>query len=101
MADGASTSDARRTWDMAAPGWAKWEQAFCAGLRDPTETLLDMAGIGPGMRILDLASGPEARTIQVARRVGPEGASALSAAGLSARHRPSTFSASQVLMSDW
>jgi hypothetical protein len=36
MADG--NTDLRSTWESAAPGWAKWEQQFSAGLFDATET---------------------------------------------------------------
>jgi hypothetical protein len=32
----------RNTWKKAAPGWAKWEEAFSAGLSEATETLIDM-----------------------------------------------------------
>jgi ubiquinone/menaquinone biosynthesis C-methylase UbiE len=73
MADGTSKSELRRTWESAAPGWAKWEQVFSAGLFEATEALLDMAGIGPGMRVLDLACGAGDQTMRAAERVGPNG----------------------------
>lgn len=66
-------SDLRNTWESAATGWAKWEQVFSAGLSDATDTLIDMASIGPGMRVLDLACGVGSQSIQVAKRVGPSG----------------------------
>jgi ubiquinone/menaquinone biosynthesis C-methylase UbiE len=66
-------SDLRNTWESAAPGWAKWEQEFSAGLFDATETLIDMAGVEPGMRVLDLACGAGSQSMQAARRVGPAG----------------------------
>jgi ubiquinone/menaquinone biosynthesis C-methylase UbiE len=68
-----STSELRNTWEKAAPGWAKWERVFSAGLSDATDTLIDMAGVRPGMRVLDLACGAGSQTIQVAKRVGPSG----------------------------
>lgn len=66
-------SELRKTWEKAAPGWAKWERAFSAGLSTATDTLIDMAGIQLGMRVLDLACGAGSQTIQAARRVGPNG----------------------------
>jgi len=41
--------------------------------RTATDALIDMAGIRPGMRVLDLACGAGSQTIQVAKRVGPNG----------------------------
>jgi ubiquinone/menaquinone biosynthesis C-methylase UbiE len=66
-------TEMRRTWESAAPGWAKWETVFAPGLADLTETMLDMAGIGTGMRVLDLACGAGSQTLQAAERVGPKG----------------------------
>lgn len=66
-------SELRGTWEKAAPGWAKWENDFSAGLSAATDTLIDMAAIRPGMRVLDLACGAGNQTIQTARRVGPSG----------------------------
>jgi ubiquinone/menaquinone biosynthesis C-methylase UbiE len=73
MAANTSRSELRNTWEAAAPGWARWEQAFSAGLVVATDALIDMAGIRPGMRVLDLACGAGSQTIQAARRVGPNG----------------------------
>jgi ubiquinone/menaquinone biosynthesis C-methylase UbiE len=55
ITEDASKSELRKTWEKAAPGWAKWERAFSAGLSPATDTLIDMAGIQVGMRVLDLA----------------------------------------------
>ena len=73
MAGNRSPSALRTTWESAAPGWAKWERAFSAGLTGATDALIDMAGIRSGMRVLDLACGAGAQTIQAAKRVGPNG----------------------------
>lgn len=74
MTPTASQSELRATWESAAPGWAKWEQPFSAGLSGATDALIDMAGIEPGFRVLDLACGAGSQSIQVARRVGANGA---------------------------
>jgi ubiquinone/menaquinone biosynthesis C-methylase UbiE len=72
-AETATKSELRSTWETAAPGWAKWENDFSAGLSAATDTLIDMAGIRTGLRVLDLACGAGNQTIQTARRVGPSG----------------------------
>jgi ubiquinone/menaquinone biosynthesis C-methylase UbiE len=63
----------RNTWETAAAGWAKWEHQFSAGLSAATDMLADMAGVRPGMRVLDLACGAGNQTMHVAERVGPNG----------------------------
>ena len=73
MTDNTSKSELRNTWESAAPGWAKWEPVFSASLSTATDALIDMAGIRPGMRVLDLACGTGSQTIQAAKRVGPNG----------------------------
>ncbi len=66
-------TELRRTWESAAPGWAKWEGAFAEGLANATDTMLDMAGVDPGMHVLDLACGAGSQTLRTAERVGPQG----------------------------
>lgn len=73
MADSTPASELRRTWEAAAPGWAKWEHVFAASFARATDTLIDMAGIRQGMRVLDVACGAGSQSIRVAERVGPEG----------------------------
>jgi SAM-dependent methyltransferase len=63
----------RDTWEAAAPGWAKWEEKFSAGLDDVTDALLDMAGVEQGMRVIDVACGAGSQSLRAARRVGPTG----------------------------
>ena len=66
-------SELRKTWESAAPGWAKWEDVISSGLAGVTDTLISMAEIGAGSRVLDVACGAGAQTIQAAKRVGPDG----------------------------
>lgn len=73
MCPAAATPDPRTTWERAAPGWARWEHAYDAGFAEATEALLDMAGVGPGMRVLDIACGAGGQTLLAARRAGPAG----------------------------
>lgn len=73
MADDAVKSEVRRTWESAAPGWAKWEHVFATSLSGATDALMDMAGVRRGMRVLDVASGAGSQSIQLAKRVGSDG----------------------------
>jgi len=73
MVDGTMKSELKKTWEMAAPGWAKWEHIFAQGFSEATGVLLDMSAIQPGMRVLDLACGAGSQSIEAARRVGPDG----------------------------
>ncbi len=73
MGDNTLKAEQRSTWEAAAPGWAKWEEKFSAGLAEATDVLLDMAGIRLGMRVLDLACGAGSQTLRAASRVGPTG----------------------------
>jgi ubiquinone/menaquinone biosynthesis C-methylase UbiE len=73
MADDTLKSELRNTWESAAPGWAKWEHVLAKSLSAATETLIDMAAVRPGMRVLDLACGAGSQSIQTAMRVGASG----------------------------
>ncbi|GAA1578790.1 methyltransferase domain-containing protein [Kribbella sancticallisti] len=66
-------ADARQQWESAAPGWARWEPTVAAWMKPATETMLDMAGVDTGARVLDLASGAGSQTLDAARRVGAQG----------------------------
>src|SRR5262249_26521468 len=57
----------------AAEGWRRGaaQRAERRGLA--TETMLDLAGIVSGSRVLDVAAGTGEQTILAARRVGPGG----------------------------
>lgn len=61
----------------ASPGgaaaWEQGQESRDALLGPATETLLDLAGIGPGDRVLDVAAGTGEQTVAAARRVGPGG----------------------------
>src|SRR2546423_647922 len=53
-----------------------WQRAAAgrdAVLTPATEQLLDLAGVGPGSRVLDVAAGTGGQTLQAARRAGRSG----------------------------
>jgi ubiquinone/menaquinone biosynthesis C-methylase UbiE len=60
-------------WDHAAAGWDLHTPQIRAWLRNATDAMLGMAGIGPGMHVLDVAAGAGDQTLDVAARVGPSG----------------------------
>lgn len=63
----------REQWQAAAKAWNDWGQLLRAWLGPATEIMLDMAKIGPGDRVLDIAAGAGDQTLQSASRVGPNG----------------------------
>ncbi len=63
----------REQWEVAAAAWHRWGPTLAAWLGPATETMLDMAGVGEGSRVLDVAAGAGEQTLAVARRVGPSG----------------------------
>ena len=56
---------------VAAAGWQRGA-AGRADLRSITDRMLELAGIRPGHRVLDVAAGTGEQTLMAARRVGPE-----------------------------
>lgn len=60
-------------WQAAATAWNAWGPLLRSWLGPATELMLDMANIGPGSRVLDVAAGAGDQTLQAAERVGPGG----------------------------
>lgn len=60
-------------WENAAPGWAKWESATAEWAEPATQAMLELAGIAPGIRVLDIACGAGSQTLSAARIVGTHG----------------------------
>ena len=63
----------REQWQAAARAWNDWGPLLRDWLGPATEIMLDMAAIGPGHRVLDVAAGAGDQTLQVAKQVGPNG----------------------------
>jgi ubiquinone/menaquinone biosynthesis C-methylase UbiE len=63
----------REQWQAAAEPWYRWGPTLEEWLGRATETMLDMAEVGPGSRVLDIAAGAGGQTIVAAKRVGPSG----------------------------
>jgi SAM-dependent methyltransferase len=64
----------RVQWQEAASAWHRWGPFLERWLGPATEQLLDLAGVGDGSRVLDIAAGAGGQTIAAARRVGDTGA---------------------------
>ncbi len=64
----------RAQWQDAAGAWRRYDPVFDRWLGEATEAMLDLAHIGPGSRVLDIAAGSGGQTVVAARRVGPGGA---------------------------
>ncbi len=65
--------DTRAQWESAAEAWHRWGSFIGRWLAPATERMLDMAGIGQGDHVLDVAAGAGEQTLTAARRVGPGG----------------------------
>ena len=63
----------RDQWQQAAAAWHRWGPTLDAWLGPATAVMLDLAAIGPGDRVLDVAAGAGEPALSVAARVGPTG----------------------------
>ena len=57
----------------AGEAWRKYDELESRLTAPVSERMLDLAGLRPGMRVLDLASGRGEPSLRAARRVGPLG----------------------------
>src|SRR3954452_8829454 len=63
----------RTQWEQAAEAWHRWGPTLEVWLGPATEVMLDLAAVGPGSRVLDVAAGAGGQSLAAARRVGPAG----------------------------
>lgn len=63
----------RQQWEDAAQAWDAWGPVLEEWLGEATARMLDMAGIGTGSRVLDVAAGAGGQTMAAAQRVGAAG----------------------------
>lgn len=63
----------REQWDVAAPGWKKWSGWLDRFAGSVSARLVEMAGIEPGNRVLDVAAGYGEPAMTAARKAGPDG----------------------------
>ncbi len=63
----------RQDWGNVAAGWKQWWKTIERGAQPVSNRLVELAGIQPGQRVLDVATGIGEPAVTVARRVGPTG----------------------------
>ena len=63
----------RQQWQSAAKAWNDWGGTLRSWLGPATETMLDMAGVDRGSRVLDVAAGAGGQSLQAAVRIGSKG----------------------------
>lgn len=63
----------REQWQNVAEAWHRWIPLLSQWAGPVTELMLDLARIGSGTRVLDLAAGDGDQSLMAARRVGPTG----------------------------
>ena len=63
----------RQQWNTAATGWRKWSELIDRGASHISERLVELAGVEPGSRVLDIAAGYGEPSLTAARVAGPEG----------------------------
>jgi SAM-dependent methyltransferase len=63
----------RSQWNQSAQGWNDHTAQIRDWLRLATDAMLDMAGVRPNARVLDVAAGAGGQTLDIAQRVGSNG----------------------------
>jgi ubiquinone/menaquinone biosynthesis C-methylase UbiE len=67
------SSSEPRVWNGIAEGWHRWIPRMREWYAPATRLMLDLARIGPGNRVLDVAAGDGDQSLAAARRVGSSG----------------------------
>lgn len=62
----------REQWDRLAHRWNEHTSEIRAWLRQASDAMPAMAGIGPGASVLDVAAGAGDQTLDIAQRLGPK-----------------------------
>jgi enediyne biosynthesis protein CalE5 len=63
----------RQQWNSAATGWRKWSELIDSASSGVSERLVELAGVEPGHRVLDVAAGYGEPSLTAARVAGPDG----------------------------
>jgi SAM-dependent methyltransferase len=72
--DAVEFRDGQRTqWNTAATGWRKWSELIDTAAGTISNRLVELAGVKPGNRVLDVAAGYGEPSLTAARAAGPDG----------------------------
>jgi SAM-dependent methyltransferase len=63
----------RKHWDSAATGWRKWSELIDGAASGVSDRLVELAGVEPGSRVLDVAAGYGEPSLTAAKVAGPDG----------------------------
>jgi len=63
----------RESWNTVAGGWRKWSEFIDSAASHVSERLVELAGVEPGSRVLDVAAGYGEPSLTAAKKAGPEG----------------------------
>lgn len=63
----------RQQWNQDGAAWRRWNPMLDRWYGEVTRQLLDLAGLQPGQRVLDIAAGAGEPAVSAAERVGPGG----------------------------
>jgi SAM-dependent methyltransferase len=63
----------QKQWNTAATGWRKWSELIDEAASAVSERLVELAGVEPGSRVLDVAAGYGEPALTAAKRAGAEG----------------------------
>ena len=63
----------RTQWNKAASGWRKWSDLIDASAGAVSRRLVELAGVEPGSRVLDVAAGYGEPSMTAAMAAAPDG----------------------------
>ena len=67
------TTTRRKDWERSATAWDAWFDVIEPATQPVSQRMVEMAGIGPGDRVLDVATGTGEPAVTAARRIAPDG----------------------------
>ncbi len=66
-------AEQRQNWSSVAEGWKTWWSTLERGAQPVSERLVHLAGVQPGQKVLDVATGIGEPAVTAAQRVGATG----------------------------
>src|SRR6266480_7260413 len=64
----------RQQWNKGSEGWRRRSDVIDAATAHVSKRMVDLAGVEPGSRVLDVAAGYGEPSLTAARKAGPSGA---------------------------